>query len=266
MTDPSISEPGEERLQEIASRFSYPRTPDLSRAAVAGLSSRRPTFRAWQVALLALLLAVAAMLAIPQVRALLSGYFRIGPITIFPFRPTPTATPTAATETATVGHPTDTPTPEPGPAALRGLEGRTTLKDALDRAPFPVMLPAYPADLGPPDYVYYQVEVPMVILSWSDPTDPDRLQLSLYAIDSNSPMINKHEPTVVQETTVNGQYALWAEGPYLLELSNHDFVLRRLVAGNTLIWQVNQVTYRLESGLPMEEAIKIAESLRTVEP
>lgn len=270
-------EPRENRLREIASQFTYPRTPDLGAAVVFRVSARqRPRVHAWQVALIVVLLGLAALLSSPQARALLSGYFRIGPVRILPFRPTPTDTrsptvtprpspvsPTAAAQSAT---PSPSATAEPTPVGLRGLAGRTSLKDALDHAPFAVLLPAYPADLGQPDYVFYQPDVPMVILAWSEPSDPSKLRLSLYAIDSNSPMISKFEPEIIQETAVNGQYALWVRGPYLLELDNGDFDLRRLVDGNTLIWQVKQVTYRLESGLPLAEAKKIAESLRRLEP
>ena len=35
-----------------------------------------------------------------------------------------------------------------------------------------------------------------------------------------------------------------------------------MVDGNVLIWYADDITYRLESDLPMEEAIKVAEFLR----
>jgi hypothetical protein len=66
---------------------------------------------------------------------------------------------------------------------------------------------------------------------------------------------------VIQETQVNGHYAVWAEGPYLVQLTNGDIDFRRTVAGNTLIWEEQGITYRLESNVALEEALKIAESL-----
>ena len=51
----------------------------------------------------------------------------------------------------------------------------------------------------------------------------------------------------------------------MLETRNHNYVERRLVEGHVLIWTENNVTYRLETGLPVEQAIKIAESLKPVQ-
>jgi hypothetical protein len=214
---------------------------------------------------------MAALFAAPQVRAFIGQYFRVGVVRIFPFGPTPTP---AATSTATAAASptvTTTPippslTPEPLPVPLVNLEGRTTLQDAQRRARFPVLLPGYPPDLGPPNYTFYQAEIPMLIFAWADPDDPRRLRLSLFEIDSRSPIVSKYEPQIIQETNVNGQYALWVEGPYLIELTNQDYVHRYLVEGGTLVWEANDVTYRLETRLPLEQAVRIAESLRLVEP
>ena len=62
--------------------------------------------------------------------------------------------------------------------------------------------------------------------------------------------------------TVGGRPALWTEGPYILQLQNGDLDFRRLIEGHVLIWVEGGVTYRLETGLPLEEAVKIAESLK----
>ena len=270
MIPPSRIEPAEDRLRQIAARFAYPATPDIGRRVAVRVVRRRPPVRAWQLALAVFLLVVAALLAIPQARALISGYFRIGAVRILPFKPTVTvilpvtATPAPSPRSSATALPTLTP--ELVPAELADLAGRTTLKDAQARAPFPVMLPAYPDDLGSPDYVFYQPEEPMVILAWRDPADPGKLSLTLYAIDSSSIMISKFQPVIIEETTVNGQHALWAQGPYVVELENGDYTLRKLVEGAALIWQVDQVTYRLQGPLPLDEAVKIAKSLRPVEP
>jgi hypothetical protein len=37
----------------------------------------------------------------------------------------------------------------------------------------------------------------------------------------------------------------------------------RLIDGNVLIWENNQITYRLETNLELDEAVRIAESLQT---
>jgi hypothetical protein len=79
-------------------------------------------------------------------------------------------------------------------------------------------------------------------------------------------MATKFDPQVIQETTVDGRYALWVEGPYVLELTDRNYVERYLLEGGTLVWEADGVTYRLETRLTLEEAIRIAESLRPVEP
>jgi hypothetical protein len=43
---------------------------------------------------------------------------------------------------------------------------------------------------------------------------------------------------------------------------NIDFV--RMIAGHVLIWAEGDVTYRLETSLSMEEAVRVAESLEPV--
>jgi hypothetical protein len=269
MTRQTARHPREQRLGEIASRLSYPPTPEISRGIGARLQPPRRAIGAWQMALVALVLLVTALLVAPRARAFIGQYFRVGAVRIFPLLPTPTlavtATPTASPTATTTPIPPN-PTPEPLPLPLADLEGRMKLQEAQQWVRSPILLPSYPPDLGPPDYTFFQVGIPMLISAWTDPADPSRLRLSLYAIDSNSPMVSKFQPEIVEETSVNGQYAVWAKGPYLLELTTKDFVLRRLVEGGTLIWEDNGVTYRLETGLPLEEALKIAESLSPVEP
>jgi hypothetical protein len=71
-------------------------------------------------------------------------------------------------------------------------------------------------------------------------------------------------PAVIEETSVNGQHAIWATGPYPLMIQNGDFQFMRLIDGHVLIWAVDDVTYRLETGLPLGEALKIAESLAPI--
>ena len=81
---------------------------------------------------------------------------------------------------------------------------------------------------------------------------------------SGSWVINKMGPKVIQETQVNGQHAIWAEGPYPLILRNGNVEFTRLIDGHVLIWTGVNVTYRLETDLSMEEALKVAESLQPI--
>jgi hypothetical protein len=49
-----------------------------------------------------------------------------------------------------------------------------------------------------------------------------------------------------------------------LILSNGDTQFMRMIEGQVLIWADGDVTYRLESDLSLEEALKIAESLAPI--
>jgi hypothetical protein len=69
------------------------------------------------------------------------------------------------------------------------------------------------------------------------------------------------QPTAIQETRVNGERAIWTTGPYPVIFSNNEIQYERLINGHVLIWGDLDVTYRLETNLSIEEAVKIAESL-----
>ncbi len=123
-------------------------------------------------------------------------------------------------------------------------------------------MPTYPADLGKADYVFYQDQIKMVVLAWQDPGNSQRVRLSLYEFLSTNLIVNKFEPVIVKETTVKGTHAIWAEGPYLVQVTSGDYEMRSIVTGHSLIWEQAGITYRLETDLALEEAVKIAESLR----
>jgi hypothetical protein len=104
----------------------------------------------------------------------------------------------------------------------------------------------------------------MVILVWLDPQHADEVSMSLHFIPNGSWVIKKSDPMVIEETSVDGEYAIWTTGPYPLIFRNGDIQFERLVNGHVLIWANADVTYRLETDLSMEEAIKIAESLEPI--
>jgi hypothetical protein len=109
-----------------------------------------------------------------------------------------------------------------------------------------------------------QIGGPVVVLVWLNPAQPEQVRLSLQQLGPGT-FAEKGNPGVVQETKVNGQQALWAEGPYVLQFrrgNQVDYDFRRLVEGRVLIWAEGDITYRLESDLSLEEAVRVAESLR----
>jgi hypothetical protein len=141
------------------------------------------------------------------------------------------------------------------------LDGETSLSEVRTEVDFPVRLPTYPAELGPPDRVFLQnLAGPMVVLAWLDPDRPGQVRLSLHVLGPDT-FAGKTTPAVIQETEVHGRPAIWAEGPHSFILENGEYTERRLVEGNVLIWTEDRLTYRLETELPLEEAVRIAESL-----
>jgi hypothetical protein len=261
--NPDERDPFDKHLGDIARGFEYPPTPRLAAQVRAKLDPSRPRAR-WnrKLSIAVVLFILLALFAVPAVRAGLADFFQVGVVRIFPILPgaTPTHTPHVPPPGAT---PTAYPSPTRVPvSSLLTLVGRTTLEEARKAADFHILLPAYPADLGAPDLVYYQSRAKMAILVWLDPADPQKVLLSLHEVSPGSTIIKKMEPEVIQETTVNGQYALWTTGPYLVQTTGQDYDVLRLVDGHTLVWTVGSITYRLETGLPLEEAVKIAESMR----
>ena len=266
----------DKRLHKMARRFQYPPTPDVVGVVMERLESGiRPRGRlrsAWVVSA-GLVLVLAVLFAVPSVRAEIVRFFQVGVVRIFPQVATMTSEPSLpqAPLTTTPGARlpvTATPLADttvyepPYVTTISDLAGETTLVAAQNGVPFQIRLPTYPADLSEPERVFLQEDGPMVILVWTEPADPQKARLSLHEIGPGSIMLGKFEPRVIQETQVNGEYAVWAQGPYMLKLTNNDYNYRRTVEGNALIWEVDGITYRLESGLTLEETVRIAESLR----
>lgn len=267
-------------LERLGRETAYPPTPDIARSVAvrlgerAGWRMRRST--AWSLAVLVLVLAV--LFAVPGVRAEILRFLQIGVVQILISPPTPAATvPATATATAAAtGAPSGAASAAQPSASPQGLPSATpatitsllplgeeiSLEAAEQAAGFPLRLPGYPPDLGDPDRVYYQAKGPVVVLVWLEAGQDEQVRMSLHAIGPDSIVLRKNQPAIVQETSVNGGYAVWTEGPYLLEIDGGDYRHFRLVDGHTLIWDEEGITYRLESALPLDDAVRIAESLQ----
>lgn len=257
----------EEQLQRIARAFPYPPTPELATAVQQRLRAHAPVPRTvrqlrpvWAI-LLALLIVLMGLLAVPPVRAALQAWLQIGAVRIWLVEPTPTPVSDAST-----------PLSRPMPTPLRSLfdlAGETTLTEAQAKVGFPIRLPSYPADLGSPDGVFFQdLGGSVVVVVWLDPAQPTRAQLSLHILGPNA-LVEKGNAQRLAQTTVNGQAAFWTEGPYLLAYRNGDTTdwdIRRLVEGQVLIWTEGELTYRLETDLSLTEAVRVAESLVALPP
>ena len=256
----------ETQLRSLASGMDYPPTPDIAGSVRARLRASTPPRlmnRTLARSLVVTLVLIASLMLIPPVRAAVIEFIQIGIVRIFRSDPAPAPEETPGTRVPV------TATPGPTlPALIPLLEeiaGETTLGDAQRMVEYPILLPAYPAELGEPDRVFVQdAEGFMTILVWIDPQQTDRVRMSLHIIPEGSWAIEKVSPTILRETEVNGQRAVWAVGPYPIRLFNGDLQFRRMIDGQVLIWEGDGITYRLETDLPLEEALRVAESLEPI--
>ncbi len=267
----------EEKVFTLAKGLEYPRTPDIagavrtrlrsfpSPAGRGGRGEGPPRFiskrLAWSLTLILIL--CSSLMLIPPARAAILEFIQVGIVRIFPRSAEPTVTP----EPGSIAPMTAAPS-SPSAALFTFLDqiaGETTLANAQQMVEYPILLPTYPPELGQPDHVYVQdANGFMTILVWEDPQQPGEVMLSLHFIPEGSWAVSKFEPQVIEGTSVNGRRAVWTEGPYPLILSNGNLELARLVDGHVLIWTDGDITYRLETSLPLEEAIKAAESLQPI--
>lgn len=240
----------EQRLKGLKAGFDFPPTPDVAGRvewdALRSTRSRATRRRLVGVGLAALVLLV-SLFSVPSVRARILEFLQVGAVRVL-----------------LEGEPQ--PTMNSIPGSLRdALAGETTLETARAEAGFPIRLPTYPPGLGPPDRVYLQdLGGRVVLLLWLDLNDPDEVQVSLQMLGPGA-WATKSPPRSVEETEVNGRPALWTQGPYMLQFAHQDgtrsYGDANLVEGNVLIWEEDGVTYRLEAGASLSEAVQIAESL-----
>lgn len=258
----------ENKLHSIANGMEYPRTPDIAGSVTTHLrTATRPRFNAKALAwsLTIILVLCSSLMLIPPARAAILEFIQIGVVRIFPQPVTPTLEP-ILTVTPVAQLPITATSSESLIPILNQMTGKTTLAEAQKKVDFPIVLPTYPDDLGQPDYVYVQnADGKLAILIWLDPQHPDQIQMSLSIIANGSWIVRKNQPTAIQATQVGKLRAVWTTGPYPVVISNGDVQYEYLVNGHGLIWADQDVTYRLETNLSIEEAVKIAESLKPIQ-
>jgi len=101
-----------------------------------------------------------------------------------------------------------------------------------------------------------------------DPAREGQIGMSLHQLGNDifgKKTVESRE--VLEETTVNNRPALWVRGPHFLRFKDRpddDFPEpARLVDGNVLIWEDETgITFRLEIKASLEDARRIAESVR----
>jgi hypothetical protein len=194
----------------------------------------------------------------------------------------PTSAPQATTSPATASVSGPPATASPSSAALSvgpapRLAGTPTTLSAVRRVvPF---VPLLPAALGPPDRVLLERNVARgtVTMVWTATPALPRAAGDVGAVLTEfKPDFADNFPywlkTVegeadLRDVLVNGTTGTWIEGGHRLDFriptpTGFAELATSRIAANTLIWIQNGITIRLETALPLDAALKIAESMR----
>jgi hypothetical protein len=242
----------ESRLSALRDEVAWPPTPDLAAATVARIAAeparrarprwlRGPRLAPALSIVLAVVVATGVLLAAsPGVRARVADWLGIGAVRVERVERLPAARPAGDD---------------------LGLGRLTTREDARRATGLPV--PAVAA-LGPPAGVYtVNTDVgTSVSLVWparpSLPPSADGIGALLTVLPGDAlPIVRKLiDPSVrVRDVRVGDAPGLFVEG-------RHVLVPPRRLAGNTLVWTAGAATYRLETELALDAALRIARTVR----
>jgi hypothetical protein len=256
----------EDELLELAPSVAYPPTPDLARAVRERIEREGIRPRRWLElggsfpVRRSSLLALAALLALAG--AVVAGSLGVGPLRVLFVSQLPSPAPTG--------------TPGVLPGAGLSLGVPTSFEQVQDGLPFGLGLPAREG-LGRPDAVYLDERpaAPVVNLVWGVTPDLPAAgpgsDVGLLLTETRGLLTDElvkkllAGETRVQEVRVGGARALWITGaPHtLLYLDANGDVVDETVrlVGDALVWERGGILYRLESGLGLEETMRIAESI-----
>ncbi|MBM0233360.1 hypothetical protein JNW91_16755 [Micromonospora sp. STR1_7] len=231
----------EKELRDLSAWLETPDAPDVTARVRARLTApRRHRWRAYAAAALAALVVAVLPPTRTAVADAVGGLLRFAGVTIAP----------------SSGLPAGTPSPLPSQ--------RTAALDEAQRAVrFPIRVPA---KLGPPE---------RVVVADPDASGAHRVATLLYRggalrVDAFDGHLNLafHKETSGPDTEwvqVNGDFAIWVGSPHVLSYVDRAGQIRRetaRLAASTLIWQADDVSYRLEGDLTKPKAIEIANSMK----
>ena len=251
---PMTTEQVASALTVLSSELAYPATPSMRSAVTARLENERaagarPVFpgRALWSRRRVLVLAAIGLLAALALAA--AARFAIGAIEI---RVQPGVTPSASAPPVTPG----------------ALGDPLSVEDAIAIAGFEPSLPSGPA----PDEAYVVDSPfgdPALLFAWRPSTTYPAVPgtewgLVLMAFQGDDETVVKSVQAFedVRPARVDGAPAAWIPVPHVLELETERGFQSFSVRGNVLIWEVDDVTYRLETSLDRAQAIALAESTR----
>lgn len=241
----------EEHILAMGKRFEFPPTPDIATLIENRLHPPPKSMMRLITIPTALVLMIAciAVLALPDLRAIASDVLRIGGIQLIKEE-----------------HPRESVSPETANDyvdALREIAEPVSLDVIQGELDMDIPLPSFPDDVGPPDTAFLRRADPMmIILVWNDPVAADSIEFSLQFLP-NTIDIRKYYDADPDFVVLRRTYGYWLTQPHLftLRLSDGTDFFERWIEHDVLIWEENDITFRIESDLPLETVIQIAESL-----
>jgi hypothetical protein len=259
----------EAEFGQLARQVDVPATPDyasrvrerlVSRSAGARATGRRTfglaaPWRRAATATIVLLLAMTVVLSVPVTRDAVADLFGISGVSVS------TLPSTAASPRTTV-------------EARADLGKPVTLDEARRQLSFPVSVPTAPG-LGPPDAVYVRRGLSLESVSlvyrprtgFSATDDPTvGLLVSQYS-GTAEPFFEKliHAGAAVTQVTVDGRWpGLYFPSPHQVLVRAPDGLVheeRPRLAAPTLVWVRDDVTFRMEADIDLEQALAVAASM-----
>ncbi|MGH2788885.1 MAG: hypothetical protein ACRDJV_13435 [Actinomycetota bacterium] len=153
------------------------------------------------------------------------------------------------------------------------LGEKVTLDDAQESVAFDVLVPTVD-DLDAPDGVFFDptigegqvslVYAPRLGLP-ATPNESVGLLVMEYQVSLEDAYYKKllQDTNTIEEVAVGSDPGFWVRGPHTIEFRDDGSIGRDepRLAGNTLLWEHDGVTIRLESALSKSQALRIAESM-----
>jgi hypothetical protein len=227
-------------LQRLGGELEYPQTPDLAGRVRQRLAEgRRPL--AWRrpllIALAALLVAVAAVMAVPQARSEILDFFGIGGVT--------------------VRYVDELPKVEKRQADLALGDGMS-LEEARELSDFGIRVPTRKG-LEDPDV--YRGDFGQVSFLYGSEEEPRLLITQLLGTGALEKLIRTE--TDVELVTVGRAEGAWLEGgEHILFFPSVGPESQRLVGNVLILERQDGVTVRIEADISKAAAIRIFRSMR----
>ena len=226
----------ETALRQLGGEVAFPPTPDLASAIRGQLD--RPRFRHRRVAIAlaaVVVVAIGAVFAVPQARTAILDWLGLRNVSVIRVEKLP----------AVAAH------------GNLDLGQRVTLDDAKRRAPW-LLVPD-----GTPDSVWVSKSLPggKVSLLWGTPKN---VRLLLTEFTGRTYIEKVIDGDTQVERVKIGDAGAWFQGPHVVMFQDRDGRFRESharLARNTLVWQLGDITLRLEGGLTKDEALRIARTV-----